>query len=236
MFGFIGLMLHVFFVKEVKVANWATPPHMAMSSEEAQQLSSAVAQYAQQAMIVGQQVYQSAQQLFWEQRRKRGPPTPAFSSTGLATPSGQGDVTEGDVPAAASTTTPPSSSTTPPTGLFQPVVLGDNSAYQAVAHSMGVDVNNTEAVEKWMAQPVTTRADVLHTVRHYHTAVIRPELYNLVNQIEVTLLGFDDRLLRQSRELQWMAADNRAEQTRASGLTVLLTGSLRRLSPQRGAS
>ena len=203
MFGFIGLILHVFFVKEVKVANWATPPSMAMSSEEAQQISNAVnAQYAQQAMIVGQPVYQSAQQLFWEQRRKRGPPTPAFSSTGLATPSGQGDVAEGEVPAAASATTPPSSSTTPPTGLFQPVVLGDNSAYQAVAHSMGVDVNNTAAVDQWMAQPVTTRADVLNTVRHYHTAVTRPELYNIVNQIEVTLLGFDDRLLRQSRELR----------------------------------
>ena len=82
-------------------------------------------------------------------------------------PSGQGDVAEGEVPAAAAATTPPFSSTTPPTGLFQPVVLGDNSAHQAVAYSMGVDVNNTAAVDQWMAQPVTTRADVLNTVRHH---------------------------------------------------------------------
>ena len=67
---------------------------------------------------------------------------------------------------------------------------------------------------------------------HYHSSVIRPELYNLVNQIEVTLLGFDDRLLRQHRELQWMASDNRAEQRRSSALTVLLTGFPPKATPQ----
>ena len=225
------LILHVTFLQvKLLVAPLATtPPSMAMTPEEAQRISSVVnAQYAQQATIVGQPAYQSAQQLFWDQRRKRGPPTPAFSSTGLATPSGPA---EGAMETEAPQTTPPASSTTP-TGLFQPVVLSDQSAYQAVAHSMGIDINSQQAMDNWMGAPVTTRADVLQTLRHYHSSVIRPELYNLVNQIEVTLLGFDDRLLRQHRELQWMASDNRAEQRRSTALTVLLTGFPPKATPQ----
>ena len=225
------LILHVTFlqVKFLVAPLATTPPSMAMTPEEAQRISSLVnAQYAQQATIVGQPAYQSAQQLFWDQRRKRGPPTPAFSSTGLATPTGPA---EGAMETEAPQTTPPASSTTP-TGLFQPVVLSDQSAYQAVAHSMGIDINSQQAMDNWMGAPVTTRADVLQTLRHYHSSVIRPELYNLVNQIEVTLLGFDDRLLRQHRELQWMASDNRAEQRRSSALTVLLAGFPPKATPQ----
>ena len=225
------LILHVTFlqVKFLVAPLATTPPSMAMTPEEAQRISSVVnAQYAQQATIVGQPAYQSAQQLFWDQRRKRGPPTPAFSSTGLATPIGPA---EGAMETETPQTTPPASSTTP-TGLFQPVVLSDQSAYQAVAHSMGIDINSQQAMDNWMGAPVTTRADVLQTLRHYHSSVIRPELYNLVNQIEVALLGFDDRLLRQHRELQWMASDNRAEQRRSSALTVLLTGFPPKATPQ----
>ena len=121
------LILHVTFLQvKLLVAPLATtPPPMAMTPEEAQRISSVVnAQYAQQATIVGQPAYQSAQQLFWDQRRKRGPPTPAFSSTGLATPTGPA---EGAMETEAPQTTPPASSTTP-TGLFQPVVLSDQSA------------------------------------------------------------------------------------------------------------
>ena len=117
------MILHVTFLQvKLLVALLATSPiPMAMTPEEAQRISSVVnAQYAQQATIVGQPAYQSAQQLFWDQRRKRGPPTPAFSSTGLATPSGPAE-TAMDAEAPPQTT-PPASSTTPtgPTCGAQP--------------------------------------------------------------------------------------------------------------------
>ena len=48
----------------------------------------------------------------------------------------------------------------------------------------------------YMATPLTTRGDILKTIRDYHTAVIRPELYNMVTQIEQVIGRLDDRMLR----------------------------------------
>ncbi|CAE7443102.1 unnamed protein product [Symbiodinium pilosum] len=173
-------------------------------------------QYSQQAAVVGQPVHQAAQQMFWEQRRKRGP------HAGLFLDGDAGGATDRAEP--NTVPQPPQSTTTPGTGLFQPVVLETDVAYQSTANSMGVDIRDQTAMESWLGEQITTRVQVLQTIRHYHTAVIRPELYNLINQVETTLLNFDDRLLRQNRELQWLCSDNRAEQRRASGMTVLLTG------------
>ena len=219
------------FLSQLPVAPLATTPGMSLSEEEAAALArQANHQYAQQTTLVGQPAYQAAQQVFWENRRKRGPPSP-FSSTGLATPAGAGDTAGANTGGAAATST----STPPQAGLFQPAVLNDTISYNAVAHSMGVDVNNEAAMNAWLAEPLHSRVQILQTVRHYHTAVIRPELYNMINQVEATLLTFDDRLLRQSKELQWLVSDNRAEQRRASGLTVLLTGFPPQATPQERA-
>ena len=217
-------------------AAWATPLdnscQRAMAAPNPASLALAAqvnAQYQTQAEVVANPAYAAAQNLFWEQRRKRGPPTPAISSTGLATPSGHEDATTGE----AAATTPPQAQQAQQVSMFQPVVLDTEVAFQATAMSMGVDTSDTAATQAWMATPLTTRKDVLETIRHYHTAVVRPELYNMINQVEATLLRFDGRILRQSQELSWLASDNRAEQRRTSGLLVLLTGFPPTTTPQQ---
>ena len=227
MYGFAWFIFRRIFLRLSQVeALLATTPSGAMSiNEQAMEVArQANHQYSQQAVVVGQPAYQAAQQMFWEQRRKRGPPTPAFSSTGLATPAAETAAGATERAEPNTVPPPPQSTTTPGTGLFQPVVLDADVAYQTTANSMGVDVRDQTARENWLGETITALVQVLQTIRHYHTAVIRPELYNLINQVETTLLNFDDRLLRQNRELQWLCSDNRAEQRRASGMTVLLTG------------
>ena len=219
MYGFAWFIFCRIFLRLSQVeALLATTPSGAMSvNEQAMEVArQANHQYSQQAVVVGQPAYQAAQQMFWEQRRKRGPPTPAFSSTGLATPAAETAAGAAERAEPNTVPPPPQSTTTPGTGLFQPVVLDTDVAYQTTANSMGVDVRDQTAMENWLGETITTRVQVLQTIRHYHTAVIRPELYNLINQVETTLLNFDDRLLRQNRELQWLCSDNRAEQRRAS--------------------
>ena len=216
------------------VATWATPlgPRkkgaMGEPNPESMALAAQVnAQYQTQATVVANPAYAAAQNLFWEQRRKRGPPTPAISSTGLATPSGHDDTAAETAP----TTTPPPQQ--PQISMFQPVVLEAEVAYQATALSMGVDTQDQAATNAWMATPLTTRKDVRETIRHYHTAVVRPELYNMINQVESTLLRFDDRILRNTQELSWLTTENRQEQRRASALMVLLTGFPATTTPQQ---
>ena len=230
------MSLFIFYIW-TECAAWATPlAHackgaMAAPNEASLALAAQVnAQYQTQAEVVANPAYAAAQSLFWDQRRKRGPPTPAISSTGLATPSGQEDATTGE---AATTTPPPQAQQAQQASMFQPVVLDTEVAFQATAMSMGVDTSDTAATQAWMATPLTTRKEVLETIRHYHTAVVRPELYNMINQVEATLLRFDDRILRQSQELSWLASDNRAEQRRTSGLLVLLTGFPPTTTPQQ---
>ena len=70
------------------------------------------------------------------------------------------------------------------------------------------------------------------TIRHYHKAVIRPELYNLVTQVEQALIRVDDRVLRQQADLDWMCSENRTTQKQASGLQVLLSGFPADFTPQ----
>ncbi|CAE7246061.1 unnamed protein product [Symbiodinium natans] len=183
--------------------------------------------YSEQATLVQGPAYAASQQLFFEQRRvaKRGPPTPAFSSTGLATPTGD---TFGPTAPTASGSTPPAKQDT---GLFQPMHYQQETAFVATAHSAGVNANNPTDMALWMKETISTRAQVLDTIRHYHTAVIRPELYNLINQVEAALVSLDDRLLRQSKELAWMASENRALQKQSAALMVILTGWDTSMSP-----
>ena len=207
------------------LAIWATPlePSGAMSApnQEALDLVAQVnAQYQVQAGVVANPAYSAAQNLFWDQRRKRGP----LSSTGLATPTGPDEAQASEQPQA----TPQPKQVS----MFQPVVLDTHTAFQATALSMGVDTQDAAATQAWMATPLQTRKDVLETIRHYHTAVVRPELYNMINQVEATLLRFDDRVLRNSQELAWLTSENRAEQRRTSGLLVLLTGFPATTTPQ----
>ena len=201
--------------------------HPTVGRERAEQLAMEVnSQYIEQGQVVRRPAYEAAQQLFWENRRKRGPPTPALSSTGLASQSGEVESQPQPAAAASSTTTPPT------TELFQPVVLSPDNAIMATASVMGVNVNDQADMQQWLNSQITTRQQVLHTIQSYHHAVIRPELYNMINQVEMTLLHFDDRLLRQHKEISWLASDNRLEQKRQSGLTVLLTGFPQTATPQ----
>ena len=50
----------------------------------------------------------------------------------------------------------------------------------AAASQQGINMNDPAAVEAWMADRVSTRADVLKTIRAYHA----PEHYNVVAQAE----------------------------------------------------
>ncbi|CAE7225743.1 unnamed protein product [Symbiodinium natans] len=178
--------------------------HPAVGRERAEQLAMEVnSQYIEQGQVVRRPAYEAAQQLFWENRWNHQPAA-----------------------AASSTTTPPT------TELFQPVVLSPDNAIMATASVMGVNVNDQADMQQWLNSQITTRQQVLHTIQSYHHAVIRPELYNMINQVEMTLLHFDDRLLRQHKEISWLASDNRLEQKRQSGLTVLLTGFPQTATPQ----
>ena len=201
----------------------AGPKAVAAMAEQrmAEEISRVNQQYHEQSQLTSSPADSASQQLWFEARRvaKRGPPTPAFSSTGLATPSGSvgGTGNGGDSGAAASTT--------PQTGLFQPITLEAESAIMATAYSAGINAREPAQLQQWMAQPLRTRGEVLETIRQYHTAVIRPELYNLVTQVEQALAQIDDRVIRQSQDLQWMVSENRQSQRQYSALSVILTGS-----------
>ncbi|CAE7041945.1 unnamed protein product [Symbiodinium natans] len=195
----------------------------------AEEISRVNQQYHEQSQLTSSPAYSASQQLWFEARRvaKRGPPTPAFSSTGLATPSGSvgGTGNGGDSGAAASTT--------PQTGLFQPITLEAESAIMATAYSAGINAREPAQLQQWMAQPLRTRGEVLETIRQDHTAVIRPELYNLVTQVEQALAQIDDRVIRQSQDLQWMVSENRQSQRQYSALSVILTGWDGSMSPEQ---
>ncbi|OLQ14689.1 hypothetical protein AK812_SmicGene1123 [Symbiodinium microadriaticum] len=172
--------------------------------------------------------YAAAQQLYFEQRRtaKRGPPTPGFSSTGLTTPLGSEPTAPAPEEASGSQATPPTQ------GFVQAFQVQDDVALQLTAAQAGVNPQDTGALRTWLGGTVTTRATVLETIRHYHKAVIRPELYNLVTQVEQALIRVDDRVLRQQADLDWMCSENRTTQKQASGLQVLLSGFPADFTPQ----
>ena len=74
-----------------------------------------------------------------------------------------------------------------------------------------------------MQAPVTTRQDVLQTLRNYHAAVIRPEVYHMIAQVENIIGKLDDRMLKLQDDMSWLASENRAAQKREAGLIVVLS-------------
>ncbi|OLP96831.1 hypothetical protein AK812_SmicGene20888 [Symbiodinium microadriaticum] len=105
------------------------------------------------------------------------------------------------------------------------------AAYQVTTGQRDVDINDRTQMEQYMSTPLTTRAQVLETIRDYHVSVMRPEMYNLVTQMESVLASLDDRLLRQQDSLQWLCSENRQQQKRECGLMVVTTGWPQDMSP-----
>ena len=186
----------------------------------------AVQVYAEEYQRLRQVDHASVQQVYWQHRQstKRGPPTPLDSAAG--TP--MGDLPRGGGEASGSDQTTPQD--IPPT-LVHPFTVDDGAATQITAGMMGVDINQPQRVEEWLKAPVTTTQDVMKILRCYHKGVIRPELYNMVLQVETALRTVDDRVFQVKRELNWMASDNRQQQKNQSALQVLLSGFPAGLSP-----
>ena len=102
--------------------------------------------------------------------------------------------------------------------------LDDHTAYQITAGHLGTDVNNPQQVEAFLNQRVATAKDVLKLIKGYHEAIIRPELYGAVVQLEHSIKNINDRVWVTQAELRFMASDNRAQQKHQSGLMLITTG------------
>ena len=154
-------------------ATWATPLSFTEADSEAMSDQALAEAYLRQQQGATTTPYAAAQQLYFEQRRteKRGPPTPGFSSTGLTTPLGSEPTAPAPEEASGSQATPPAQ------GFVQAFQVQDDVALQLTAAQAGVNPQDTGALRTWLGGTVTTRATVLETIRHYHKAVIRPELY-----------------------------------------------------------
>ena len=161
-------------------------------------------------------VYGARTQLYFESQgaRKRSAPTPAVSSQ--ATPQEATDT------AASSSATGPDPTTQG--FVVQGPHLEVHTAYQITAGHMGKDVNNPKEIEAFLNSKVATARDVLRLVKNYHEAIIRPELYGAVVQLESAMGKMSDRLFTTQAELRFMASDNRQQQKAESGLKILLTG------------
>eukprot|EP00439_Symbiodinium_sp_Y106_P027358 s3377_g3.t1 len=70
------------------------------------------------------------------------------------------------------------------TPLFQPIPVERDASFTMAAAQVGVDINSDADLQAYLATPLTTRAQVLDTIRHYHVGVIRPEVFNLISQVE----------------------------------------------------
>ena len=108
--------------------------------------------------------------------------------------------------------------------LFQPLPVPTEASFSITAAHAGLDINDGSALQAWLQAPVTTRQDVLQTLRNYHVAVIRPEVDHMIAQVENIIGKLDARMLRLQDDMNWLASENRAAQKRESGLIVVLTG------------
>ena len=92
------------------------------------------------------------------------------------------------------------------------------------AATHGVDINDQTAIKNWLAKPVQNNQQVFEMMRSYHRAVIRPEMYNRVLQLEAALKTVDESVFKARQELQWLSADNRLAQKHQAGLQVSTSG------------
>ena len=109
-------------------------------------------------------------------------------------------------------------------GLVTQTPVEDQVAFQATAGKLGYDFNSPQAVEQFLETKVNTARDVLKIMRGYHAAVIRPEVYGMVIQLEGALKTIQDSVFATQSELRFMAAENRASQKHQSGLMLVTTG------------
>ena len=117
-------------------------------------------------------------------------------------------------------------------GIVHQVPVQDHIAYQSTAGILGYDFNDPQAVESFLDTKVATARDVMRIVRGYHQAVIRPEVYGMVVQLEGALRTINDKVFATQSELRFMASDNRAAQKHQSGLMLVTTGWPQGLSPK----
>lgn len=165
--------------------------------------------------------HQALQRQWFEQRasRKRAAPTP--QETPASTPKQEPEDAEME---ARPTEAEPS--------LFQPIVMQDDvSANLTAAQAAGIAPNDQAAVHEYYQGLVTTREDVFQIVRAYHVGVIRPELYNLVVQVESVVKNLDDRMLRLQQDCSWLLTESRLAQKQACGLQLLLSGFDNKMGP-----
>ena len=87
-------------------------------------------------------------------------------------------------------------------------------------------------MQAWLQGPITTRQEVLETVRAYHTGVIRTEIQQMVMQVERVVKGLNDRILRQHDHLRWLTTDSRMDQKKLCGVQVLLNGFDSKIGPE----
>eukprot|EP00439_Symbiodinium_sp_Y106_P077391 s1687_g16.t1 len=104
----------------------------------------------------------------------------------------------------------PTNPQVPPTQpLVQLLILEDHTAAQATAAGLGFNINDP-------AQ-----------------AVVRPEIFGMVVQLESAIKTVHDHTFSCQKELQFMVADNRAAQKHAAGLQLVTTGWPNGLAPQQ---
>ena len=159
-------------------------------------------QWTAQRRVFQDSQYNAVQSLYWaNQRGKRGAPTPVQS--GLETPA------ETAVDQAQMEVEQEIREQEPDPSLLQPFTLQDQAALEVTAAEVGVNVQDHNAVQEWLAAPVQNNRAVFDMMRAYRTKVIRPEYFSLVAQLEAGLRALNNNIFSVRKELSWMAADNR---------------------------
>ena len=113
------------------------------------------------------------------------------------------------------------------------MILEDHTAAQATAAGLGYNINDPAQVQQFLTKPIHTAGDVLSIVKSYHKAVVRPEMFGMVAQLESAIKTVHDHTFSCQKELQFMVADNRAAQKHAAGLQLVTTGWPNGLTPQQ---
>ena len=206
------LHVHARVVKSCGFPLWTTTP-IAMSGGDAL----ANRQWTDQRLVFQDTQYNAVQALYWaNQRGKRSAPTPVQS--GLDTPA------ETEQDKAQMEVEQEHQERDPDPSLLQPFTLQDQAALEITAAEIGVNIQDHNAVQQWLAAPVQNNRAVFDMMRAYHTKVIRPEYFSLVAQLEAGLRTLNNNIFSVRKELSWMAADNRQAQKHACGVQLLTTG------------
>ena len=171
-------------------------------------------------------LYATQQHQWFEENRtrKRGPPsTHGITSSGLTTPAEPTEQEDAEMTAAETTPQPPQGQPAS-SSLIQPLGVEKDAAYSITAAQMGVNPQDPSSYSSWMQERLSTRQEVLDTIRAYHTTVIRSEIQNVVLQVEGIIKQLDDKLLRTQDNLQWLTTECRQGQKKLSALQVITTG------------